>query len=557
MNAKKLFVRSFALFMGVVVSAAVVSAGVNNVGFDSRILQNGGFTFSDVSATYQNPVGFGSFTVSALTDGDGSNGIFGGIGIDTRNNWDLGGWNFVAADYQLEVTYKPTSNNTASAFNVVGRQEDGFDLAGLESGEEYQWGFFDIVNQYNAGTPDADGFVTITRDLTPEDFRQQAFGYANDGDMLQDFDVHQGGLPNGISQMQIQVPFGSTDPFEVEFKSVRFAPKTPDPTEIARIDFSGFDLNFDSAANGAARRDDGSAFTNLIYDAENIAPAGNGVGGVLGTKNLPSVEVFDGADYAIEFTAKLLPTNAASQVNVVLKDLDGDDSAPGMGAEEWGVAIDTSELNATTMTTLTIPLSDAGLFADTAFGFTNTGDGMISDLNLYEFHIQAPFGTFDRLSLEIESVRIIEDASSIGCDLNGDTMCDTADADLLVADIAGGTGLYDVDGSGMVDGDDLTAWLALAGAENLASGNPYLAGDANLDGSVNGQDFVAWNGSKFTNTAAWSAGDFNADGSVDGQDFVIWNGNKFQTADVAAVPEPALGVWGIVLALGLVRFSRR
>lgn len=57
--------------------------------------------------------------------------------------------------------------------------------------------------------------------------------------------------------------------------------------------------------------------------------------------------------------------------------------------------------------------------------------------------------------------------------------------------------------------------------------------DANLDGVVDGQDFVVWNANKFTPTGKWSQADWNADGVTDGQDFIIWNGNKFQSSDLA------------------------
>ena len=69
-----------------------------------------------------------------------------------------------------------------------------------------------------------------------------------------------------------------------------------------------------------------------------------------------------------------------------------------------------------------------------------------------------------------------------------------------------------------------------SGCANLPSGNPYLLGDANLDGIVDGQDFLVWNSNKFATTSAWTRGDFNVDGFVDGQDFLIWNSNKFQNA---------------------------
>ena len=118
-------------------------------------------------------------------------------------------------------------------------------------------------------------------------------------------------------------------------------------------------------------------------------------------------------------------------------------------------------------------------------------------------------------------------------DFNDDGIYDCADIDALVAEIAAGGNIasFDMTSDGVVDLADRDAWLAEAGDANLPSGNPYLVGDANLDGNVDGQDFLAWNLSKFSNVAAWCQGDFNADGNVDGQDFLLWNTNKFTSAD--------------------------
>ncbi len=134
-------------------------------------------------------------------------------------------------------------------------------------------------------------------------------------------------------------------------------------------------------------------------------------------------------------------------------------------------------------------------------------------------------------------------------DFNHDGLLDCSDIDALTSVIAAGSNDadYDLSGDGLVTVTDRDAWLAAAGAENLASGNAYLAADANLDGVVDGQDFIAWNDHKFTDTAAWCRGDFSADGVVDGQDFVVWNNTKFMSSDgLAAVPEPAAGVWLVV-----------
>jgi hypothetical protein len=133
----------------------------------------------------------------------------------------------------------------------------------------------------------------------------------------------------------------------------------------------------------------------------------------------------------------------------------------------------------------------------------------------------------------------LTDVSMFG-DFNDDLVLDCTDVDALVAEIAsGGMGLqFDLNGDTAIDMADLNLWLEEAGTFNV--GGPYLPGDANLDGFVDGQDFIEWNENKFTGTAAWCSGDFNADGFVDGQDFILWNTFKFMSsASAASVPEPA------------------
>ena len=116
----------------------------------------------------------------------------------------------------------------------------------------------------------------------------------------------------------------------------------------------------------------------------------------------------------------------------------------------------------------------------------------------------------------------------------GDTACDATDIDALIGAIVAGTNdpLYDLTNDALVDLADRDARLAEAGALNLSLCTAFLLGDANLDGRVDGQDFIVWNQHKFSFTAPWSRGDFNADGRTDGQDFVIWNLFKFQESDV-------------------------
>ena len=143
----------------------------------------------------------------------------------------------------------------------------------------------------------------------------------------------------------------------------------------------------------------------------------------------------------------------------------------------------------------------------------------------------------------------------ISGDFNGDGIFDCDDVDSLVIEIVAGTNAaaFDLTNDGLVDQADLTEWLAVAGAANLPSGNPYLLGDANLDGSVDAEDFIEWNTNKFTAVSAWCSGDFNADGVVDAADFIAWNANKFTSADAAsspaAVPEPTAAASWMLLAV--------
>ena len=126
--------------------------------------------------------------------------------------------------------------------------------------------------------------------------------------------------------------------------------------------------------------------------------------------------------------------------------------------------------------------------------------------------------------------------AGIACDFDGDGVCDGTDIDLLQANVLSGSGdtAYDLDGDGQVTIADRDEWLLVAGNENLASGNAYLPGDANLDGTVDGSDFNRWNANKFSTSSNWTDGDFSLDGAIDGSDFNVWNANKFTASNLTA-----------------------
>ncbi len=143
-------------------------------------------------------------------------------------------------------------------------------------------------------------------------------------------------------------------------------------------------------------------------------------------------------------------------------------------------------------------------------------------------------------------------APSGDIDGNGQFTCN--DINQLTAAIASGIydSRFDLNLDGILNTVDVDVWLTAAGAQHLPSGNPYQRSDANLDGTVDGQDFVTWNAHKFSPNSAFCAGDFNADGSVDGADFILWNTDKFTSADTSGVPEPTAKTL-LVILLALIR----
>jgi hypothetical protein len=90
------------------------------------------------------------------------------------------------------------------------------------------------------------------------------------------------------------------------------------------------------------------------------------------------------------------------------------------------------------------------------------------------------------------------------------------------------------------------------------------AGDANLDGSVDADDYFAIDSGYSRGDSAYASGDFNYSGKIDGDDFFIIDANvnrqgqgafggAFASGGVAAVPEPA----SIALAAALLWLCRR
>ena len=147
-------------------------------------------------------------------------------------------------------------------------------------------------------------------------------------------------------------------------------------------------------------------------------------------------------------------------------------------------------------------------------------------------------------------------------DFTADGMVNIDDLNALLSEgpVAPGVGVtpathhFDLNGDGIIDNNDVDQWLA-DGARFNGLSSPYLRGDANLNGVVDGTDFNIWNSQKFQNTLLWGEGNFNGDGVTDGTDFNLWNQNKF-TSSLSAVPEPTGSAGLLVLVLSFFRGRR-
>jgi hypothetical protein len=149
-------------------------------------------------------------------------------------------------------------------------------------------------------------------------------------------------------------------------------------------------------------------------------------------------------------------------------------------------------------------------------------------------------------------------------------------------------GYYDLSGpqiiSSVIAADDAATYLSygIGYADSADPGNPAglptdtieimytLLGDANLDGTVNSDDFTLYSDHFGESGAVWDEGDFNYDGTVNFEDFTPWSHNDGESATLADspialangispanVPEPMSAGIIVMAGLGILRRRRR
>ncbi len=137
------------------------------------------------------------------------------------------------------------------------------------------------------------------------------------------------------------------------------------------------------------------------------------------------------------------------------------------------------------------------------------------------------------------------------CDLNEDGLCNSSDIDFLSSAIQSGddAAILDVNQDGVVSAEDRVFWI-----ESI---NGTLAGDADLNGSVQFADFLALSDS-FGEAGGWAQGDFDGDGLVEFPDFLVLSQNfGFSSSDIVAVPEPTSSCFTMCGLLICAAYLRR
>ena len=137
--------------------------------------------------------------------------------------------------------------------------------------------------------------------------------------------------------------------------------------------------------------------------------------------------------------------------------------------------------------------------------------------------LAAPPAAIVEVNIEqVSTVDVTNTGNSIAtdpADLNNDGKVSAADIDVLSMAIRDGLieSQYDLNGDKMIDKADMDVLIH----EHMNT--EY--GDADLNGTVDFLDFMAWRNNAFS-SGTWESGDFTGDGLVDGQDFLRWNSAK-------------------------------
>lgn len=314
--------------------------------------------------------------------------------------------------------------------------------------------------------------------------------------------------PNGISLISFGAP-DATVGVSLEIKSISLKKITP-TNLVARIDGnSGVSFTFGSgftygatqapiSVPGASEAAYLPPVTNQIsrFDANGITNLKFN----MRTPDNPETEthrfflrtaaadnVIDATNATVNVRAKLMQpltdAGVAQSLTLVVKGRKGNDTGPGLGADEWIYNLDLSQFNTTSMTSVSIPMSaftlnmNASTLGAAPAGFANAGDGLLTNFGLYEFGgLLGPNSGV--LRLEMEYMELRTPSQALVGDYTGDGKVDAADYTKWRDNLgAAGSTLgpnRDPANSGVVSTADYNSWKAhfgqMAGSGSLAAG---------------------------------------------------------------------------------------
>jgi len=396
-------------------AATVASAQTTElVSFGPAFFDEGGFVYSAFAEE-----GAVSFTDDSLIlEATG----FGGIAAPLDP--PLG---FEPTLHELHVTARRLPGNTAQNLRVALRDEDGGDAI-----EEY-------VYNFPVASFGADGFTTQAVPVPGYAFRNAGPSItpgAPDGDGKQNF---------GLIRWQLQSQFGVSTTLNVEVRTIELVPLE----EVALLDFgtafSGF--TFGSFQSAGA----------VTYHADTIVIDTAGSGGIGRNVN---ATIPDNDAYRVAVRARVLPGNEAQIFNVLLRESDGDDSAPGLGSEEYIYTFSTADLTGE-FAVLEIGIEDYAQ-RQQAFGSAHDGDG-VPNFGLFQVQLQNPPGgnPAPRLRIEVDGVFFARAAESEEptADFDGDGAVNVNDLLGFLGAFRNQDAAADFDRNGSVNVNDLLAFL--------------------------------------------------------------------------------------------------
>ncbi|MEM7754886.1 MAG: GC-type dockerin domain-anchored protein [Planctomycetota bacterium] len=354
--------------------------------FEGMFSANGGFTFGTFDTGLVENAN--SVTIDVTAFGGAGNGV-GEIAFDPGAT-------------QLRVRARRLAGNVAESFRVVLVDNDGDDSAAGLGDEDWIWRF--STDDFNE-TDFTDVVIPLS---APQLSRVQGFATTNDGDEA---------LNPGLTQWQIQSSLNGTDRLHIEVDEIVLEPVAPDATYVLAdygdpytLDAFGF-AGFDVPTVTGYTETTGS----IIVDLSEF--------GGLGKSNAADSN-FDASTYALRVTAMRLPGNEAPQFDLILSDRDGDDSAAGLGLEDYGYNFNTADFSDTEFTDVLVPISSFNFRLQNADAMFD-GDGVMNP-GLFQYFIQSTFGATDRLNMEFKEIAIeavgLPKISIVDFDSNGGTL---------------------------------------------------------------------------------------------------------------------------------------